>query len=285
LTGFLLIDTLLFRNDMQTNMLFYKTKDEIEIMRHSALLVGEALAVVAAIIKPGVTTMQLDTVAHEFIRDNGGIPSFLGYRGFPFAACISVNDAVVHGFPNDKALMEGDVVSVDVGIFKNGYHGDSAYTFALNTVSDDVKKLMKVTKESLYKAIEKAVSGQRIGDIAYAIQDYTEKQHRYGIVRDLVGHGLGRELHEDPQVPNFGKRGQGTKLKEGLVLAIEPMINLGKKEVYTDEDGWTIKTKDGKPSVHYEHNVCIQKGKADVLSSFMAIEAAEAANPYLYSGY
>ena len=266
-------------------MIFYKTRDEIEIMRHSALLVGEALAVVAAIIKPGATTRQLDSVAHEFINDNGGVPSFLGYRGFPFSACISVNDAVVHGFPNDNELKEGDVISVDVGIFKNGYHGDSAYTFALNTVSDEVKKLMAVTKESLYKAIEKAVSGQRIGDIAYAIQDYTEKQHKYGIVRDLVGHGLGRELHEDPQVPNFGKRGDGTKLKEGLVLAIEPMINLGKKEVYTDDDGWTIKTKDGKPSVHYEHNVCIQKGKADILSSFKAIEAAEKANPYLYSDY
>lgn len=266
-------------------MIFYKTKDEIEIMRHSALLVGEALAAVAAIIKPGVTTMQLDTLAHEFIQDNGGVPSFLGYRGFPYSACISVNDAVVHGFPNNKELKEGDVISVDVGIFKNGYHGDSAYTFALNTVTDEVKKLMKVTKESLYKAIEKAVSGQRIGDIAYAIQDYTEKQHRYGIVRDLVGHGLGRELHEDPQVPNFGKRGDGTKLKEGLVIAIEPMINLGKKEVYTEEDGWTIKTRDGKPSVHYEHNVCIQKGKADILSSFEAIEAAERANPYLFSDY
>ncbi|MEO6550067.1 MAG: type I methionyl aminopeptidase [Ferruginibacter sp.] len=266
-------------------MIFYKTKEEIEIMRHSALLVGETLAVVAAIIKPGVTTMQLDTLAHEFIQDNGGVPSFLGYRGYPFATCTSVNDAVVHGFPNDTALQEGDVVSVDVGVFKNGFHGDSAYSFAIIPIAEEVQSLMRVTKESLYRAIEKAVPGQRIGDIAYAIQDYTEKQHRYGIVRDLVGHGLGRELHEDPQVPNFGKRGDGTKLKEGLVIAIEPMINLGKKEVYTDDDGWTIKTKDGKPSVHYEHNVCIRKGKADVLSSFATIEAAEKANPYLFSDY
>jgi methionyl aminopeptidase len=266
-------------------MIFYKTKEEIEIMRHSALLVGETLAAVAAIIKPGVTTMQLDALAHEFIQDNGGVPSFLGYRGYPYAACISVNDAVVHGFPNDDELKEGDIVSVDVGVFKNGFHGDSAYTFAINTITDEVKKLMQVTKASLYKAIEKAVVGQRIGDIAYAIQDYTEKQHKYGIVRDLVGHGLGRELHEEPNVPNFGKRGEGTKLKEGLVIAIEPMINLGKKEVETDEDGWTIRTRDGKPSVHYEHNVCIQKGKADVLSSFAAIEAAEKANPYLFSDY
>ena len=266
-------------------MIFYKTKEEIEIMRHSALLVGETLAAVAAIIKPGVTTMQLDALAHEFISDNGGVPSFLGYRGYPYAACISVNDAVVHGFPDDEELNEGDIVSVDVGVFKNGFHGDSAYTFAINSIPDEIKKLMQVTKASLYKAIEKAVAGQRIGDIAYAIQDYTEKQHKYGIVRDLVGHGLGRELHEEPNVPNFGKRGEGTKLKEGLVIAIEPMINLGKKEVETDEDGWTIRTRDGKPSVHYEHNVCIQKGKADVLSSFAAIEAAEKANPYLFSDY
>lgn len=266
-------------------MIFYKTKEEIEIMRHSALLVGETLAAVAAIIKPGVTTMQLDALAHEFISDNGGVPSFLGYRGYPYAACISVNDAVVHGFPDDEELKEGDIVSVDVGVFKNGFHGDSAYTFAINSIPDEIKKLMQVTKASLYKAIEKAVAGQRIGDIAYAIQDYTEKQHKYGIVRDLVGHGLGRELHEEPNVPNFGKRGEGTKLKEGLVIAIEPMINLGKKEVETDEDGWTIRTRDGKPSVHYEHNVCIQKGKADVLSSFAAIEAAEKANPYLFSDY
>ncbi len=266
-------------------MIFYKTKEEVEIMRHSALLVGETLATVAAIIKPGVTTMQLDAIAHEFILDNGGVPSFLGYRGYPYATCISVNDAVVHGFPNNSALKEGDVVSVDVGVFKNDFHGDSAYTFAINTVSDEVKKLMRVTKESLYKAIEKAVAGQRIGDIAFAIQDYTERQHKYGIVRDLVGHGLGREIHEDPQVPNFGKRGEGTKLKEGLVIAIEPMINMGKKEVKTDEDGWTIRTRDGKPSVHYEHNVCIQKGKADILSSFVAIEAAEKANSHLFSEY
>jgi len=266
-------------------MIFYKTKDEIEIMRHSALLVGETLAAVAAIIKPGVTTMQLDALAHQFITDNGAVPSFLGYRGYPFATCISVNDAVVHGFPNDAELKEGDIVSVDVGVFKNGFHGDSAYTFAINTVTPEVKKLLRVTKDSLMKAIDKAIVGQRIGDIAYAVQEHTEFKNKYGVVRDLVGHGLGRELHEDPQVPNFGKRGQGSILKEGLVIAIEPMINLGKKEVYTDEDGWTIKTKDGKPSVHFEHNICIQKGKADILSSFEAIETAERANAFLCSDY
>jgi len=266
-------------------MIFYKTKDEIEILRHSALLVGEALAVAASAIKPGTTTKKLDSLIYTFIHDNGGVPSFLNYRGFPFSACISVNDAVVHGFPNDRELKDGDVVSVDVGVFKNDFHGDSAYTFAIGNVSEDIKKLMCVTKQSLYKGIEKAKIGQRIGDIAFAIQDYTEKVHKYGVVRELVGHGLGRDLHEEPQMPNFGKRGDGTKLKEGLVLAIEPMINLGKKDVFTDEDGWTIRTKDGKPSAHYEHNICISKGEADILSSFAAIEAAEKANNELCSHY
>jgi methionyl aminopeptidase len=265
-------------------MLIFKTKDEIELMRHSSLLVGDALALVGSAIKPGVTTKQLDKIAYEFIKDNGGEPSFLGYMEFPYTACISVNDAVVHGFPDDKELAETDVVSVDLGVFKNGFHGDSAYTFALAGVSDDVKKLMKVTKESLYKGVEKAVAGQRVGDIAYAVQSYTEA-HKYGVVRELVGHGLGEELHEEPQVPNFGKRGTGIMLKQGLVIAIEPMINLGKKEVYTDKDGWTIRTKDGKPSAHYEHNVCVQKGKPDLLTSFASTEAAEQANPNLYSGY
>lgn len=266
-------------------MIFYKTKDEIELMRHSALLVGEALATVANVIKPGVTTKQLDSIVHDFIHDHSGVPSFFNYKGFPFSACISVNDAVVHGFPNDIELKDGDVITVDVGICKNGYHGDSAYTFAIGNVSEEVQKLLRVTKESLYKGIEKAVHGLRIGDIAYAIQEYAERQHKYGVVRELVGHGLGRELHEDPQVPNFGKRGEGVKMNEGLVIAIEPMINLGRREVYTDEDGWTIRTKDGKPSAHYEHNVCVQKGKADVLSSFAAIENAEKANPNLFSNY
>ena len=266
-------------------MTFYKTNDEIEIMRHSALLVGDVLAVVAKAIKPGVTTLALDKIANEFIHDNGGIPSFLNYKEFPFSTCISVNDAVVHGFPNSVELKDGDVVSVDVGIYKNGFHGDSAYTFGLGNISPEVQKLLTVTKESLYKGIEKSVIGQRIGDIAYAIQDYTEKQHNYGVVRELVGHGLGRDLHEAPQVPNFGKRGDGPKLKEGLVIAIEPMINLGTKDVYTDVDGWTIRTKDGLPSAHYEHNICIRKGKADILSSFAAIEAAEKENEELFSDY
>ncbi len=266
-------------------MIHYKSKAEIELIRESALLVSEALAVVAAKIKPGVTTMQLDKIAEEFIKDNKATASFKGYHGFPFACCISVNDAVVHGFPTNDELVSGDIVSVDVGVFKNGFHGDSAYTFGVGEVSEEVKKLMRVTKESLYKGIEKAIIGNRVGDIAFAIQDYTEKQYGYGVVRDLVGHGLGRSLHEEPQVPNFGKRGTGAKLREGLVIAIEPMINLGTKDVFHDKDGWTIRTADGKPAAHYEHDICIQKGKADILSSFTPIEAAEKANAELCSDY
>jgi methionyl aminopeptidase len=266
-------------------MIHYKTKAEIETMRESSLLVGKALAEVAKSIRPGITTSYLDSVAEQFIRDNGAVPSFKGYRDFPFASCMSVNDAVVHGFPTKKELKEGDVVSVDIGVYKNGFHGDSAYTFALVNISDDIKQLMKVTKQSLYKGIEKAVHGNRVGDIAFAVQDYTEKQYGYGVVRELVGHGLGRHLHEDPQVPNYGKRGSGPKLKEWMAIAIEPMINLGTKDVFHDNDGWTVRTADKKPSAHYEHTVCIQKGKADILSSFVEIEIAEKANNTLCSDY
>ena len=262
-------------------MIHYKSKAEIELMRESSLLVSETLAMVAGIIKPGITTLYLDRIADEFIRDNKATPSFKGYNGFPFACCISVNDAVVHGFPKSNELKDGDIVSVDVGVFKNGFHGDSAYTFAIGEVSAEIKQLLKVTKESLYIGIEKAVHGNRVGDIAFAIQEHTEKKHGFGVVRDLVGHGLGRHLHEEPQVPNFGKRGTGAKLKEGMVIAIEPMINMGTKEVFHDKDGWTIKTADGKPSAHFEHDVAIRKGKADILSSFVAIEAAESANANL----
>lgn len=254
-------------------------------MRESSLLVSETLAVVAAAIRPGVTTLHLDKIAEEFIRDNKATASFKGYHGFPYTCCISVNDAVVHGFPTSEELKSGDVVSVDVGVFKNGFHGDSAYTFAIGEISEEVKRLMRVTKESLYRGIEKCTIGNRVGDIAFAIQEYTEKIHGYGVVRDLVGHGLGRELHEEPQVPNFGKRGTGAKLKEGLVIAIEPMINLGTKDVFHDKDGWTIRTADGKVSAHYEHDVCVQKGKADILSSFEQIEAVEKKNAELCSDY
>jgi methionyl aminopeptidase len=264
-------------------MIRYKTEKEIELIRHSALLVGSTLAGVAEMIKPGVTTMQLDSFAEGFIRKNGARPSFKGYNGFPYSCCISVNDAVVHGFPSNQPLKDGDIVSVDIGVFKNEFHGDSAYTFAVGTPTPEVIQLLRITKQSLYAGIEKAVAGNRTGDIAFAIQEYTEKQHGYGVVRELVGHGLGKDLHEDPQVPNYGKRGSGTKMNEGLVIAIEPMINLGRKEVTTDNDGWTVRTKDGKPSAHFEHTICIRKGKADILSSFAEIEKAERENEFLFS--
>jgi methionyl aminopeptidase len=266
-------------------MIHYKTKAEIELIRESSLLVSKTLAEVAKIIKPGVTTLELDQYAEKIIRENGATPSFKGYQDFPFACCISVNDAVVHGFPTKEVLKDGDIVSVDVGAFKNGFHGDSAYTFAVGEISAEVKQLLRVTKESLYKGIEKAIHGNRVGDIAYAVQNHTEREHGYGVVRELVGHGLGRQLHEDPQVPNYGKRGTGAKLKEGMVIAIEPMINMGTKNVYHDKDGWTIRTEDGKPAAHYEHNICIQRNKADILSSFTEIEAAEKANANLCSDY
>ncbi|MBK7434991.1 MAG: type I methionyl aminopeptidase [Chitinophagaceae bacterium] len=266
-------------------MIHYKSKAEIELMRESCMLVSKTLAHVAGMIKAGVTTLYLNDLADEFIRDHKALPSFKGYHGFPFACCISVNDAVVHGFPTQDELKDGDMVSVDVGVFLNGFHGDSAYTFAIGEVGPEIRKLLKVTKESLYMGIEKAVHGNRVGDIAYAIQDHTERKHGYGVVRDLVGHGLGRDLHEEPQVPNFGKRGTGAKLKEGMVIAIEPMINLGTKDIYHDKDGWTIRTADGKPAAHFEHDIAIRKGPADILSSFSAIEEAEKANHNLTYSY
>ncbi len=266
-------------------MIIYKTAEEVELIRKNCLLVNNTIAEVANKIKPGVSTMYLNELAEQYIRDHDSIPSFKNYHGFPYACCMSVNDAVVHGFPTKEELKDGDVISIDVGVYKNGFHGDSAYTFALGKVSDAEKKLMRVTKDSLYKGIEKAIVGNRIGDIAFAIQEYTERKNGYGIVRELVGHGLGRELHEDPQVPNYGKRGSGAKLNDGLVIAIEPMINMGRKEVYNDKDGWTIRTKDGKPSAHYEHTVCVRKNTADILSSFDSIEAAEKANTNLKSDY
>jgi methionyl aminopeptidase len=266
-------------------MIHYKSKVEIEVMRESNLLVSKTLAEVAKIIRAGISTIEVDRIAEEFIMDNKATPSFKGYQDFPFACCISVNDAVVHGFPTKELLKDGDIVSVDIGVFKNGFHGDSAYTFALGTATQDIQQLLKITKASLYRGIEKAIHGNRVGDIAYAVQNATEKEHGYGVVRELVGHGIGRHLHEDPQVPNYGKRGTGAKLKESMVIAIEPMINLGTKNVYHDKDGWTIRTGDGKPSAHYEHTVCIQRGKADILSSFTEIEAAEKANNNLCSDY
>ena len=266
-------------------MIYIKSNTEIELIRESSLLVSATLAEVATFLKPGITTLQVDALAETYIRDHKAVPSFKNYKGYPFATCISVNDAVVHGFPNKNVLKEGDVVSVDVGVYKNKFHGDSAYTFAIGQIPAEVQQLMAVTRESLYRGIEKAIVGNRVGDIAFAIQDYAEKQHGYGVVRELVGHGLGKQLHEDPQVPNFGKKGTGTKLKENTVIAIEPMINLGTKEVYYDSDGWTVRTKDGKPAAHYEHNVCIKKNKPDILSSFDQIIINEKLNQHLFSDY
>lgn len=266
-------------------MIHYKSSAEIALMRESSLLVSKTLAEVAKIIRPGISTMELDKVAEQFIRDHGATPSFKGYQDFPFACCISVNDAVVHGFPTKDLLKEGDIVSVDVGVYKNSFHGDSAYTFALGEIPSELRQLLRVTKSSLLKGIEKATHGNRVGDISYAVQFATEKEYGYGVVRELVGHGIGRHLHEEPQVPNYGKRGTGAKLKEGMVIAIEPMINFGSRNIFNDKDGWTIRTEDGKPSAHFEHTICIQRGKADVLSSFTEIEAAEKENAHLFSDY
>lgn len=266
-------------------MIQYKNKEEIELMRQSALLVSQTLSEVARMLKPGMNTLSIDQFIGEFLSDHGAVPSFLNYHGYPFNSCISVNEVVVHGFPGTYELKNGDIVSVDIGVFKNNFHGDHAYTFMLGEPATEVIQLVQRTKESLYKGIEKAVAGNRVGDISFAIQEHTEKKFGYGVVRELVGHGLGKNMHEDPQVPNYGKRGAGPVLKEGLVLAIEPMINLGKKDVYTEKDGWTVKTTDGKVSVHFEHDVCIQKGMADVLSDYEPIEAAEKMNSNLYSGY
>ncbi len=266
-------------------MIHYKNSQEIELMRESALLVSTTLSEVAKMLKPGLTTLSIDVFVGNFLKDNNAVPSFLNFNGYPYNSCISVNDVVVHGFPGSYELKEGDIVSVDVGVFKNGFHGDHAYTFMIGKPADAVIQLVKITKESLYKGIEKAIAGNRIGDIAYAIQEHTEKKHGYGVVRELVGHGLGRNMHEEPQVPNYGKRGSGTVLKEGLVLAIEPMINMGRREVFTDSDGWTVRTKDGKPSVHFEHDVCVKKNQADILSDYAPIEAAEKANPNLFCDY
>ncbi|ANH83707.1 type I methionyl aminopeptidase [Niabella ginsenosidivorans] len=263
-------------------MIKVKTDDQVELMRKSALLVSRTLTEVAKILKPGITTLSLDKIIGEFIRDHKAEPSFLNYNGYPFNSCISVNDVVVHGFPNKTELRNGDIVSIDVGVILDKWHGDHAYTFVIGTPGPEAEQLVAVTKASLYKGIEKATTAGRIGDIGAAIQEYTEKKHGYGVVRELVGHGLGQKMHEDPQVPNYGRRGNGMKLPSGLVLAIEPMINLGAKDVFTESDGWTVRTKDGKPSVHFEHDVCVRPRKADILSNYATIEEAERNNPELF---
>ncbi len=252
-------------------MIPIKTDEEIEIQRQSSLLVGKTLAEVARHIRPGVKTIELDKVAEEFIRDHGAVPGFKGYGGFPATLCISLNDAVVHGIPGDVELKDGDIVSIDCGTYMNGFYGDSAYTFPVGEVDEEVLLLLERTKQSLYLGIEQAVAGKRVKDIGYAIQTYVEG-FGYGVVRDLVGHGVGRNLHEEPEVPNFGRRGTGPKLKPGMCLAIEPMITLGTKDVYQERDGWTIRTRDGKPAAHFEHDIAVREGKADILSSFDEIE-------------
>lgn len=257
-------------------MVYLKTDEEVELLRKANLLVSATLAELAKLIKPGVTTKELDKVAEEFIRDHGAIPTFKGFPNpyggpFPASICTSVNHQVVHGIPNDVPLKEGDIVSIDCGTKLEGFCGDSCYTFPVGKISEEVSNLLKVTKESLYLGIEQAVAGHRLGDISYAVQNHCEK-NGYGVVREFVGHGIGKEMHEDPQVPNYGRRGNGILLKSGLCIAIEPMITMGVKDIYMQEDRWGIVTRDQKPAAHYEHSICVRKGKADILSSFEEIE-------------
>ena len=252
-------------------MIAIRTAEEIEILRQCNILVSKTLAEVGRCIKPGITTLELDRKAYEFIRDHKAIPAFLGYKGYPNTLCTSVNHQIVHGIPSAYVLKEGDIVSVDCGVMFNGYFGDSAYTFGVGKVSEKIRHLMKVTCESLYKGIEAAIEGNRIGDIGQAVQSHCEAAG-YSVVREMVGHGLGKSLHEAPEVPNYGKNGKGVKLQQGMVICIEPMINLGRKEIFQETDGWTIRTSDCQPSAHFEHAIAISKGKADVLSTFHYIE-------------
>ena len=257
-------------------MIYLKTDDEVELLRKANLLIGQTLAELAKLIKPGVTTKQLDAVAEEFIRDHGAEPTFKGFpnhKGIPFPAsiCTSVNEQVVHGIPNDIPLKDGDIVSIDCGTRLNGFCGDSCYTFPVGEISDEVRQLLRTTKEALYKGIEQAVAGNRIGDISNAIQQHCEA-NGYDVVREFVGHGVGKDMHEEPQVPNYGRRGSGKVLKDGLCIAIEPMIAMGKRAIYMQQDQWGIVTRDRTPTAHYEHSICVRKGKADILSSFEEIE-------------
>ncbi len=255
------------------NMIIQKTREEIELMRESALLVSKTLGLLAKEVKPGVTTLYLDKLAEEFIRDHNAIPGFLGLYDFPNTLCMSPNEQVVHGIPNETPLKNGDIISIDCGVVKNEFYGDHAYTFEVGEVAPEVRKLLEVTKASLYAGIREFKIGNRVGDVAFAIQQYCEA-HGYGVVRELVGHGLGRKMHEDPEMPNYGKRGRGKKFIEGQVVAIEPMINMGTKNIRQHKDGWTITTLDNKPSAHFEHNVAIVDGKPELLSTFAYIYEA-----------
>jgi methionyl aminopeptidase len=250
---------------------YYKSPEEVELIRESSLLVSKTLAEVAKIIAPGVTTMQLNKLAETYIQDNGAIPAFLNYNGFPYSLCISPNEQVVHGFPGDYVIQEGDLISVDCGVIKNNFFGDSAYTFSIGEISPERQKLVDITQECLKRAIDKAVVGSRIGDVGFAVQSLAE-ENGFGVVRELVGHGVGVKLHEKPEVPNYGKRGTGMKLEEGMVIAIEPMINAGTANVKFWSDGWTVTSRDNSASAHFEHTIAIKKGKADVLSTFSFIE-------------
>ena len=253
--------------------IFLQTEDEIELMRRANQLVGRTLGELAKHIKPGVTTLQLDRIAEEFIRDNGAVPTFKNFPNpfggpFPASICTSVNDVVVHGIPSATTILrEGDIISVDCGTLLDGYNGDSCYTFAVGEITDEVRHLLETTKESLYKGIAQAVAGKRVGDIGAAVQECCEREG-YGVVREVTGHGIGRQMHEDPQIPNYGNRGSGPQLKAGMCIAIEPMITMGKREVWLDKDRWTIRTRDGKPAAHFEHTVAIRRGEAEILSSF-----------------
>ena len=252
-------------------MLLYKTKEEIELLRESNILVSKTLAEVARHVKQGITTIELDRIAEEFIRDHGAKPGFKGYNKFPNTLCTSVNSEVVHGIPSSYVLKEGDIVSIDCGVLLNGYYGDSAFTFPVGEINQEKKKLLEYTRNALYKGVEMAIVGNRLGDIGYAVQQHAESGG-FSVVREMVGHGLGKDLHEPPEVPNYGRRGKGILLKKGLVICIEPMINLGTKNIKQDKDGWTIRTMDEKPSAHFEFSVAVNNNKPDVLSTFDFID-------------
>ncbi|MGY0407991.1 MAG: type I methionyl aminopeptidase [Polaribacter sp.] len=254
-------------------MIKIKTREEIELMRESALIVSKTLGMLAKEVKPGVSTLYLDKLAEDFIRSKNAIPGFLGLYDFPNTLCMSPNAQVVHGIPNKEPLKEGDIISIDCGVKKNGFYGDHAYTFAVGEINADTKKLLEVTKESLYLGIREFKAGNRVGDVGFAIQSFTEK-HGYGVVRELIGHGLGREMHEDPEMPNYGRRGRGKKFTEGMVVAIEPMINMGTHKIKQHADGWTITTLDNKPSAHFEHDIAIINGKPALLSTFKYVHEA-----------
>ena len=260
--------------------IFLKTEDEIELMRRANQLVGKTLGELAKHIKPGVTTLHLDHIAEEFIRDHGAVPTFKNFPNpyggpFPASICTSVNDVVVHGVPDEKTVLkDGDIISIDCGTLLDGYNGDSCYTFCVGEVSQEVRQLLKTTKASLYRGIEQAVAGRHVGDIGDAVQSFCEA-HGYGVVRELTGHGIGRKMHEDPQVPNYGRKGNGVLLKASMCIAIEPMITMGDRQIYLMPDRWTVKTRDGKPAAHFEHTIAVRRGEAEILSSFEEVESLE----------